>query len=290
MSGGIVLQLAVDTLAAAALYSLVALAVWLAYSGSGTIHMAIGQVALTGALVAAALSGGGVPLWVAVLAGLAAGALISGVLERGLVAPSLGRPLLGAVLLVAAAVVVSEVVRGLFPHPAYAFPSPSATVILGGGVIHVADVITIAAVAAVGSVTALLLRRTLVGAALRVTAGAPRAAERIGVDTALVRTIAFAAGGALATAALLLGVNRFPLAPGAGVAGAGGVTVVLALRGIAAAVAGGMRSPLRVVAAAIVIAAAEVVGGYWLGSGGEFLSDAAAALLIAAGWRRVRPQ
>jgi branched-chain amino acid transport system permease protein len=288
MSGGILLQLAVDTLAAAALYSLVALAVWLAYSGSGTIHMAVGQIALTGALVAAILVGRGTPLWVAVPAGLAAGGLLSAIAERGLVAPSLGRPLLGAVLLVATAVVLSEVVRGLFPHPAYSFPSNGATVSVGGGLIHVADVVTIAAVAAVGAATAWVLRRTLVGAALRVTAGAPTAAERIGVDTALVRTLAFAVGGALATAALLLGVNRFPLAPGSGVAGAGGVTVVLALRGIAAAVGGGMRSPLRVVGAAIVIAAAEVVGGYWLGSGGEFLSDAAAAGLIAVGWRRER--
>jgi branched-chain amino acid transport system permease protein len=286
MSGGILLQLAVDTLAAAALYSLVALAVWLAYSGSGTIHMAVGQIALTGALVSAILFGRGISLWVAVPAGLAAGGVLSAIAERGLVAPSLGRPLLGAVLLVAMAVVLSEVVRGLFPHPAYSFPSPGGTVSVGGGLIHLADVVTIAAVAAVGAATAWLLRRTLMGAALRVTAGAPAAAEAIGVETALVRTLAFAIGGALATAALLLGVNRFP--PGSGVAGAGGVTVVLALRGIAAAVGGGLRSPLRVVGAAIVIAAAEVVGGYWLGSGGEFISDAAAAGLIAAGWRRER--
>ena len=110
-----------------------------------------------------------------------------------------------------------------------------------------------------------------------VTAAAPEAAERLGVNTATVRMVAFAMGGALATIAILLGVARFPLAAG------GGVT--LALRGIAAASAGRMRSPARVVAAAVAIAAVQVVGGYFLGGGGEVFCDLVAAGLIVVGWR-----
>jgi branched-chain amino acid transport system permease protein len=288
MNGGIAVQLAVDCLAAASLYALVALAVWLAYSGSGTIHFAIGQVGLAGGLTAASLVAGGFPLWIAVLAGLAVGALASALAERGLVAPALGRPVLAAVLLVAAAVVVSEILRGLFPRPAYAFPSTGGTFRLLGGIVHNSDILTIAVVVATAALVAGVLRTTVVGAALRITAAAPQMAERIGVDTAMVRTVTFAAGGALATAAMLLGAARFPLAPaGAGaVLGTGGATVILALRGIAAAVAGGKRSADRVVGAALAIAAAEVIGGFYLGSGGEFLSDAVAVLLVAAGWRR----
>jgi branched-chain amino acid transport system permease protein len=277
MSGGIVIQLGVDTVAAAALYALVALAVALAYSGSGILHLAIGQVGVAGGLAASAIVSAGYPVWLAVIAGLAIGAALSAGVERGLVAPTLGRPLLGAVLLLGAGVVLRELLQGVFPHSAYAFPSTAGTLIALGGIVHVADLVTIAAVALTAGLAVVTLRSTSVGAALRITAAAPDLAERLGVDTARVRMAAFAFGGGLATVAILLGVARFPLAAGGG--------VVLALRGIAAASAGRMRSPGLVVAAAVAIAAAQVVGGYFLGAGGEVLCDLTAVLLIVLGWR-----
>lgn len=278
MNGGVVVQLAVDCVAAASLYALVALAVSLAYSGSGTYHLAIGQVGVAGGLIAAGVLQAGWPVWVAVVAGLALGAALSAAMERGLVAPASGRPVLAAVLLIAAAVVTRELLQGLFPRSAYSFPSTSGTFRVLGGLVHTADLVTIAAVVTVAATGAVVLRSTTLGAALRLTATAPAAAERIGVDTARIRAASFAVGGALVAGAVLLGVARFPLAASGG--------VVLALRGIAAAAAGGMRSPARVVAAAVIIAAAQVVGGFYLGGGGEALSDVAAVLLIAAGWRR----
>jgi len=53
VNGAVVVQLGVDCVAAASLYALVALAVSLAYSGSGTYHLAIGQVGVAGGLIAA---------------------------------------------------------------------------------------------------------------------------------------------------------------------------------------------------------------------------------------------
>ena len=82
-----IVQLAVDSLAAASLYALVALAVSLAFSGSGTVHLAIGQVAMAGGLTASALVTAGVPIVFAALGGLAVAAVLSGVAERGLIAP-----------------------------------------------------------------------------------------------------------------------------------------------------------------------------------------------------------
>jgi branched-chain amino acid transport system permease protein len=278
VNGAVVVQLGVDCVAAASLYALVALAVSLAYSGSGTYHLAIGQVGIAGGLIAAGVLQAGWPVWVAVVAGLAVGAALSAAMERGLVAPASGRPVLAAVLLIAAAVVARELLQGLFPRSAYSFPSTSGTFRVLGGLVHTADLVTISVVVAVAATGAVVLRSTTLGAALRLTATAPAVAERIGVDTARIRAASFAVGGALVAGAVLLGVARFPLAASGG--------VVLALRGIAAAAAGGMRSPARVVTAAVIIAAAQVVGGFYLGGGGEALSDVAAVLLIAAGWRR----
>ena len=277
----IVLQLAVDCLAATALYALVALAVSLSFSGSGILNLAIGQIAVAGALAAAALTGAGWPAWTAVLFGLAVAAALGGIAERALVKPSLGRPVLGAVLLVAAAIVLREVLLGLFPRTVYAFPTVGGTYRVFGGIVHGADLVIIASVAAASIAGAALLRTTSVGAALRVTSESPDAAELLGVDTQLVRTACFAVGAALAAGAVLLGVSHFPLAAGGG--------VVLAFRGVAAAVAGGLRSPSAIVACALAIAVGQVIGGFYLGSGGEVVSDLVAVGLIALRgllWRR----
>jgi len=271
----------VDTVSATALYALVALAVSLAYSGSGILNLAIGQIAIAGGLAAAAATTGGWPLWAGVALGVGVGASLGAAAERTLVKPSIGRPVLGAVLLIAAAIVLREVLIGLFPRTSYAFPVVGGAVRVWGGIVHIADVVTIASVAGAAAAGVVVLRTTTVGAALRATAGSPGAAELLGVDTQMVRTASFAVAGALATGAALLGVSHFPLTAEGG--------VVLALRGVAAAVAGGYRSPARVLLCALAIAAGQVIGGFYLGSGGEVISDAVAvgAIAIGAGvWHR----
>jgi branched-chain amino acid transport system permease protein len=147
-----------------------------------------------------------------------------------------------------------------------------------GGTLRIADVVTVAVAIVVAAASTWVIRSTLAGAALRATAAAPDSAELIGVDTARVRTIAFAVAGGLAVLAVLLAAGRLPIAATAG--------VPLALKGIAAAVAGRLRSPLTVCAGAVVIGAVQVVGTYFLGSGGEVLADAIALLLLVSGWRR----
>ena len=279
LTTGVTVQLAVDTLAATALYALVALAASLAYNGTGVLHLAIGQVAVGGGLVAAVLQASGIPLVLAIVAGLGVGAALSAVAERTLVAPRQDRPLIAAALLVASAVVLQETLSGLFPKPAYQFPTTSGTLHLpGNALVRASDLLTITVVVVVAVAAALVVRSPRLGAALRVTASAPVLAERLGVGTARVRTVSFAVSGAFATVAVLLAAGRFPLAAGGG--------SVLAIRGIAASAAGRMTSPPRALGAALLIAAVEVVGDYQLGGGGEFLCDAAAVLLVAASWRR----
>jgi len=280
VSLSIAVQLGVDSLAAASLYGIVALAVSLAYSGSGTVHLAIGQVGSAGVLTAAALIARGTPLWLAVVAGVAVGAVLSGGAERGLVKPALGRPVLAAALLVAAAVVAQELLIAIFPATVYAFPTTPGTIGLFGGSVHMYDLVTIAAIAAVAVGGYAMVRSRRYGVALRLTASSPAAAERLGVDTAWVRTASFAAGGALATCAAMLAAARFPVSAGAGGA------VLVSLRGIAAAAGGRMTSPVKILLGALVIGVAEVVGQYLYGGGGEFFADAFAVLIVLLGWRR----
>jgi branched-chain amino acid transport system permease protein len=273
----VTLQLALDTLATAGIFAMVGMGVLVAYSGSRVLHLAIGEVAMAGALVAASLATGW-PLWLAVPVGVAVGAGVSAAGERVLVAPVVRRVELAAILLLAAGLVVRELLRGLYNRSAYPFPSVGGEVHPAGGTLRIADVVTVAVAIVVAAATTWVIRSTLAGAALRATAAAPDSAELIGVDTARVRTIAFAVAGGLAVLAVLLAAGRLPIAASAG--------VPLALKGIAAAVAGRLRSPLTVCAGAVVIGAVQVVGTYFLGSGGEVLADAIALLLLVSGWRR----
>jgi len=56
LNGGLVLQLALDTLATAGIYAIVGIGVFIAHSGTRVLHLAIGEVAMAGALVAAGLA------------------------------------------------------------------------------------------------------------------------------------------------------------------------------------------------------------------------------------------
>ncbi|HUC13106.1 MAG TPA: hypothetical protein VMS00_01515 [Acidimicrobiales bacterium] len=285
MNTGIVVELGIASIAAAALYGLIALGVVLAYAGSGTVHLAIGQVAITGGLVAAAVYRAGASVGLSIFVGLLVGGALSALAETGLVETTRGRPLIGAVLLLAGGVVLWEVLVGIFPQPAYAFPSMGGTFHLAGGLVRVRDLVDIGVVVLAALLGLVVLQFTTLGTSLRLSSSAPEAAERIGVDTAHMRRLAFATGGVLATGAVLLGVADFPLAVASLTpAVAGGLP--LALRGIAAAAGGGMRSPVRALGAALAIGAVQQVGDFKLGAGGEALANATSVLLIMVGWPR----
>jgi branched-chain amino acid transport system permease protein len=280
VSGGTVLQLALDGLATAGVYALVGLGVQVAYAGSRVLHLGLGDAAIFGTIVGAALAAGGVPAWVAAVVALAVAGALSAAMERLLVRPSRGRVALAAAALVAGGTVLRQVLAGLFTHAAYAFPALSATWLVGGGVLRASDVVT--AVVAVGGAVGLgiVLVRTRAGAALRVTAGGAEAAESVGVDTARVRSLAFAAAGVLGGLACVLAAGRVAATPAAGVA--------IGLKGLCAAAAGGFRSPLLVCLGAALIGGAEVGATFVLGGGGEAVTYAVALSALAIGWGRRR--
>jgi branched-chain amino acid transport system permease protein len=278
VSSGLVLQLTLDSLAAAAVYATLGLAIHAAHAGSGVLHLAAGDVAMVGAVAGAALAARGAPVVAAVALALVLGAIASAVLERGVVAPATGRPVLAAAGLVAAGALLRQGMSALFPRAAYPFPAPAQVWRLGDGVVRASDLVTVAVVAVVAAGAAAVISRTRFGAALRVTAASPAAAEDIGVDTSRLRLAAFAAAGALAALGAVLASARVAPAPGAG--------VPLALRAVAAAAVGGLASPLAVGAGAVLVGGVEVVAGYALGGWGEPVTDAVAVLAVALRWRR----
>ncbi|HEV3124978.1 MAG TPA: hypothetical protein VG266_10420 [Candidatus Dormibacteraeota bacterium] len=278
MSGGVALQLAFDSIAAAAIYALVALGVYAAHCGSGVLHLAAGDAAMVGAVVAAALVAGGLPAAPGAVVAIVVAGATSLVMERVLVRPSGTRAALAAAALVAGGICIRQGLSAAYPNAAYPFPYASTTWRVGDGVVRASDVITVIVAAVIALCLGAVVRRTRAGAALRVTAASPTVAETIGVDTATVRAVAFALAGALAGLAAILAAGRVAPSPTAG--------VPLALKGLAAAVAGGLGAPLWICAAALLIGATEAVAGYAFGGAGEVVTYAVAMLAVALRWSR----
>lgn len=276
MSGGTVLQLALDGLATSGIYALVGLGVQVAHAGSGVLHLGLGDAAIFGAIVGAALAEGGVGAPLAAVVALLVALALSVAMERVLVRPAAGRAALAAAALVAGGTVLRQVVSGLFTHAAYAFPAVGGTWRIGGGVLRVSDAVTAAVAVGCAAGLGVVLVRTRLGAALRATAGGAEAAESIGVDTGRVRAAAFAAAGVLAGLACVLAAGRVAAAPASGVA--------IGLKGLSAAAAAGFGSPAAVCAGAALIGGVEVASTFVLGGGGEAVTYAVALLALAAGW------
>jgi branched-chain amino acid transport system permease protein len=280
VSGGTALQLCLDGLAASGVYALVGLGVQVAHAGSGVLHLGIGDAAVAGAIAGAALAGTGAPAWLAAVVALLVAAGLSGAMERLLVRPAAGRVALAVAALVAGGSVLRQAVAATFTQPAYAFPAPHATWHIGDGLLRATDVLTAGVAVAVALSASWLLARTSAGAALRATAGDPAAAESIGVDTRRVRSAAFVAAGLLAGLAALLSAGRIVATPASGVG--------LGIKGLCAAAAGRLGSPLAVCLGAVLIGGTEAGASFALGGGGEAVTYAVAALALAAGWRARR--
>ena len=280
VSGGTVLQLALDGLATSGVYALVGLGVQLAYAGSKVLHLGLGDAAIFGAILGAALAEGGVPAWLCAAVALAVAAGLSAAMERLLVRPARGQVALSAAALVAGGTVLRQVVSGLFTRTAYAFPALTTTWRVGGGVLRASDVVVAAVALGGAGLLGAVLLRSRAGAALRVTAGGAAAAESIGVDTRRVRLAAFAAAGLLGGLAAVLAAGRIAATPAVGVG--------IGLKGLCAAAAGGFGSPLAVCVGAALIGGTEVAATFVLGGGGEAVTYVVALAALALGWRRSR--
>ncbi|MDD3445221.1 MAG: branched-chain amino acid ABC transporter permease [Zavarzinia sp.] len=135
--------------------------------------------------------------------------------------------------------------------------------------------IAIVAAAAIGG-TALLLRHTRFGSAIRATAQDPEAARIMGVRTGLVNTLSFALGAALAAVAAAMLSPLYAVNPWMG--------VTLSLKAFAVVVMGGLGSFTGCIAAGMILGVVEAVGVGLTSS--EWREVISFGILIAVIWWR----
>jgi branched-chain amino acid transport system permease protein len=262
LDSSLALQFAFSGLTIGAIYAFVALGVSIVYSSSGIVNFAQGQFVMIGGMVAATASAAfGLPVPLAMLAGVAAAAASGALMGAAFVLPMLRAGEFPLILVTLGVSVVTEalavVVWGTDPHILDSLLRIEPMRVAGATL--TADSLVIMAVIAAGLLLfSLFLARTRWGRAMRATAIDRNVAASLGINPRYVIVMAFtlaAAFGGLAGALLT------PLISTSAQAG-----LLMTIKGFTAAVLGGMASPTGAVAGGFILGLIEAFSSGYISS------------------------
>jgi branched-chain amino acid transport system permease protein len=255
---GYFIELVVSGLAVGAIYGLVAMSFAVIYKSTGIVNFAQGEMgmltAYTSWSVAVTMGAGGV---LTVLTAVAVGAVLGMLCERLIMRPMLGEPVLSVVLVtVGLAVVLRSIVTlvwGAAPHK-FEVAGADAIVRLGGVGVRASQLTAIAVLLVALAGFWFFLRHSRFGTAMRAVAADEKTARLMGVSTARVQAVAWAAASGLAGLAGAFFAVIYGLAP---------TIFELGLKAFPATVLGGFDSVLGSGVSGLVIGVFEnLVGGY----------------------------
>jgi branched-chain amino acid transport system permease protein len=266
------LQFLASGLTVGAIYALVALGFTLIYNASDVINFAQGEFVMLGGMVTVFATAAGVPLPLAALIAIVATVLIGLALHRFAIAPARGA---SAVTLIIITIGASILLRGLaaviFDKRFHSLPpiAGNKPLLVGGAAILPQSIIVLAATAVIVVLLWALMTRTLIGKALLATAANRLAARLVGIDTGRMVGLSFAVSAAIGAVGGIL-VTPITLT-------SYDVGTLLALKGFAAAMLGGMGSPLGAVLGGLIVGLLEAFGAGYVSSA---YKDAIAFLVI----------
>ncbi|MFL5083632.1 MAG: branched-chain amino acid ABC transporter permease [Xanthobacteraceae bacterium] len=268
------LQFLFSGLTVGAIYALVAVGFTLIYSSSDVINFAQGEFVMIGGMVTYVLAAAGAPLPVAGLLAIVVAVAVGVLLHRLAIEPARDA---SAVTLIIVTIGASILLRGLagvgFDKNFHSLPPflGAEPWLVGGAAILPQSVIVLSGAGIVVLLLWLFMNRTLYGKAMLATAANRLAARLVGIDTSRVVMLSFAisaaigaVGGILVTPIVLTSYD---------------VGTLLALKGFAAAMLGGIGHPLGAIAGGLLVGLLETFGAGYLSSS---YKDAIAFLVILA--------
>jgi branched-chain amino acid transport system permease protein len=250
------LQFLLSGLTVGAVYALVALGFTIIYNASDVVNFAQGEFVMIGAMLTWALSAlHGVPLLGAALIAIAITVAIGLALQRFAIEPARGASVVNIIIITIGA---SIFLRGLASvvidkqfHRLPAF-SGDAPIRLLGATLLPQSLWVIGGAALILLGLWVFFQRTLIGKAISATASNRLAAELVGIDTRAIMALSFALSAAIGAIA---GILVAPITFTSYDAG-----TLLALKGFASAMLGGMGNPIGAVVGGLAIGILEQVG------------------------------
>ncbi|TKT70745.1 branched-chain amino acid ABC transporter permease [Afipia massiliensis] len=262
-------------IATGAIYACMALAIVMIYQAIDHLNFAQGEMAMFSTFIAWQLMQWGLGFWPAFVLTLAISFAGGIVIERALFKPLTNAPILAQVAGFIALFAILNSVAGLtWDFTIKQFPSPfGSSGFLGSQLIstHQAGMIGVTLVLLI--LLFVFFRYTRIGLAMRAAASLPESARLVGINTSWMIALGWGMASAIGAIAGMLIAPVVFLEPNM----MGGIL----LYGFAAAVLGGLTSPLGAVIGGFLVGVFEnLVGTYIPGVGNELKLPIALALII----------
>ena len=262
-------------IATGAIYACMALAVVMIYQAIDHLNFAQGEMAMFSTFIAYQLMQWGLSFWPAFILTLVISFIGGIVLERVLFKPLTNAPVLVHVAGFIALFAILNSVAGLtWDFTIKQFPSPfGSSGFLGSQLISTHQAGMVGVTLVLLALLYILFRFTRVGLAMRAAASLPESARLVGINTSWMIALGWGMASAIGAIAGMLIAPVVFLEPNM----MGGIL----LYGFAAAVLGGLTSPLGAVVGGFLVGIFEnLVGTYIPGVGNELKLPIALALII----------
>jgi len=266
------LQFAFSGLTVGAIYALVALGFTLIYKASDIINFAQGEFVMLGGMTTVFAALAGVPLPLAALIAIIVTTAVGLALHRFAIEPARdASPVALIMITIGASIFLRGVAQIVFDKRFHSLPPlfDANPIQFGGAAILPQSLVVLAGATVIVTMLWLFIDRTLFGKAVIATAANRLAARLIGIDTRRIVDFSFAISAAIGAIA---GVLITPIALTSYDAG-----TLLALKGFAAAMLGGIGSAPGAVAGGLLLGMIEALSAGYLSSN---YKDAVAFLII----------
>ena len=277
------IQQVISGLASGGVFASLALALVLIYNAMGLVNFAQGELAMFATFIAFALIDHGLSYWIAfpvtLVIAFAGGILI----QRVVIRPVERAPLLTLVIItLGMATLVNGLAGFIWGYVPRSFPSPFPvrTVNLLGAFVSFQDMGVIAVSAVVLLLIYVLLQRTTIGLTMRAAAHHPEASRLLGVRVSWMLALGWGLAAAVGAVSGIMVAPVLFLEPN--------MMQAIIIYAFAAAVLGGIESPLGAVVGGLIVGVTvNLAGAYLPFVGGDL--ELAVALAIIIGVLLVKP-
>jgi branched-chain amino acid transport system permease protein len=270
------LQLVVSGIASGAIFASLALALVLIYNAMGLVNFAQGEMAMVATFIAFTLIDHGLNYWIAfpLTLGIAfAGGIL---IQRIVIRPVERSPVLTLVIVtLGLATLLNGAAGFIFGYQVHSFPSPfpAETVNILGALISYRDLGVIAVSAVVLVVTYLLLQRTTIGLTMRAASHHPDASRLLGVRVSWMLALGWGLASAVGAVSGIMVAPILLLEPN--------MMQTIIIYAFAAAVLGGIESPLGAVIGGVIVGVTvNLAGAYIPFVGGDLQLAVAMAIIV----------
>ena len=269
------LQQVVSGIASGGIFASLALALVLIYNAMGLVNFAQGEMAMFATFVAFTLIEHGMSYWIALPATLVIAFVGGVVIQRVVIRPVERAPVLTLVIVtLGLATLINGIAGFVFGYIPRSFPSPFSvqTVSILGALVSYRDLGVIAVSAIVLVLIYILLQRTTLGLTMRAAAHNPDASRLLGVRVSWMLALGWGLASAVGALSGIMVAPILLLEPN--------MMQTIIIYAFAAAVLGGIESPLGAVVGGLIVGVTVNLAGAYL-VGGD-LQLAVAFLIIVA--------